>query len=107
MRDLFGATTLASDDVPGEADDTANNAFPFRQPTADRDGRRRATWRARPNRLAQALAAKLTSRPPQRLHGARRVAEAACATQFINTFGPKAYRRPPNAKEVANLTSAL
>src|SRR5437868_7115932 len=34
VRDLLGdATTLASDDVPGEADDLSNNAFPFRQPT--------------------------------------------------------------------------
>jgi len=104
VRDLFGSTPLTSDDVPGEADDTANNAFPFRQPTpiATVDA---SNLEAAAEAAAQDMASKITSILPSGCTAPAASAEAGCATQFINTFGPKAYRRPLTAKEVTNLTN--
>ncbi|HVY37187.1 MAG TPA: DUF1592 domain-containing protein [Polyangia bacterium] len=104
MRDLFGSTALTPDDVPGEADDTANNAFPFRQPTsiATIDAQ---NLEGAAEQTAQSLASKITSILPSGCTAPAASAEAGCAAQFINTFGPKAYRRPLSAKEVTNLTN--
>ncbi len=104
VRDLFGSTALTPDDVPGEADDTANNAFPFRQPTsiATIDAQ---NLEGAAEQTAQSLASKITSILPSGCTAPAASAEAGCAAQFINTFGPKAYRRPLSAKEVTNLTN--
>jgi hypothetical protein len=103
VRDLLGdMTSLAADDVPGDPDDLTNNAFPFRQPTligtADANSFQSAAELLVKN-LGPRLATILPCTP------ANAGAETACATQFINTFGLRAYRRPPTSAEVANLMS--
>ena len=104
VRDLFGSTTLTTGDVPGEADDTSNNAFPFRQPTpiATLDA---TNLEGAAESTAQSLASKITSILPSGCTAPATSAEAGCATQFINSFGPKVYRRPLTSKEVTNLTT--
>jgi hypothetical protein len=77
-RDLLGDTTLGVADVPGESDDLSNNAFPFRQP----------------NVVGTLDAGNLQA-----------AAETDCATQFITTFGAKAYRRPLGTTEVNDLAA--
>jgi len=103
VRDLLGdATTLAAGDVPGEADDLSNNAFPFRQPmviaTSDAGNLQLAA-----EALAKNVASRLSTLLP--CTPANASAEAGCANQFITAFGLKAYRRPLTTAEVANLTA--
>jgi len=101
-RDLLGDSTLGVADVPGESDDLSNNAFPFRQPnvigTLDAGNLQAA---------AEALATNIATKLPTVLPctPANAAAEAACATQFITTFGAKAYRRPLGTTEVGDLTT--
>ena len=101
-RDLLGDSTLGAADVPGESDDLSNNAFPFRQPnvigTLDA-GNLQAAAEALATNIATKLSTVLPCTP------ANAAAEAACATQFITTFGAKAYRRPLGATEVNDLTT--
>ncbi|MES1207021.1 MAG: DUF1587 domain-containing protein, partial [Pseudomonadota bacterium] len=77
VRDLLGSTTLTTDDVPGEADDTANNAFPFRQPTsiATVDA---TNLEGAAEQTAQSLAAKITSILPSGCTAPAASAEAGC-----------------------------
>jgi hypothetical protein len=101
VRDLLGdATSLAPDDVPGEPDDLTNNAFPFRQPTligtADAN-----SFQSAAERLVQNLGSRLSTILP--CTPANAAAEAGCATQFIDSFGLKAYRRPMTSTESADL----
>jgi len=102
VRDLLGDTTLQADDVPGEADDLGNNAFPFRQPTAlgTLDA---ANLQTAAEALAKNMAAKLSTILP--CTPANASAEASCAGQFISTFGAKAYRRPLATAETSALTA--
>ncbi len=101
-RDLLGDSTLGAADVPGESDDLSNNAFPFRQPnvigTLDA-GNLQAAAEALATNIATKLSTVLPCTP------ANAAAEAACATQFITTFGAKAYRRPLGTTEVNDLTT--
>jgi hypothetical protein len=104
VRDLLGDTTsLAADDVPQDPDDLTNNAFPFRQPTligtADAN-----TFQSAAELLVKNLGSRLSTLLP--CAPANAAAEAGCATQFINTFGLKAYRRPLTSAETANLMGA-
>lgn len=100
VRDLLADTTLETGDVPNEADDTSNNAFPFRQPgsigTADAK-----SLQAAGEQLAQNLSSKLTGLIPCTPSGA--ADEVSCATQFISKFGQKMYRRPLSTEESADL----
>jgi hypothetical protein len=102
VRDLLGDTTLGTGDVPAEADDLSNNAFPFRQPsvigTLDAGNLQTAA-----EALAKNVAGKLTTVLP--CTPASASAEASCASQFITTFGLKAYRRPVSTAEVNDLTA--
>ena len=104
IRDLLADTTLTVADVPSEQDSTDNNAFPFRQPTAietvDADNLEGAA-----EQLATNLVSKIATVLPASCTAPATTAEAGCATQFINTFGPKIYRRPLSAKEVTDLTT--
>jgi hypothetical protein len=104
IRDLLNDTTLGTGDVPNEADDTSNNAFPFRQPTpigtADASNLQGAA-----ESLAANLSSKVSAILPASCASPATAAEAGCATQFINTFGPKIYRRPLSAAEVTDLTT--
>ena len=101
-RDLLGDTTLGVADVPGESDDLSNNAFPFRQPnvigTLDA-GNLQAAAEALATNIASKLSTVLPCTP------ANAAAETDCATQFITTFGAKAYRRPLGTTEVSDLTA--
>ncbi len=102
VRDLLGDTTLATSDVPGEADDLSNNAFPFRQP--DPIGTLGAgNLQSAAEQLAKNMAGKLASVLP--CTPANAAAEAGCATQFITTFGAKAYRRPLSTAQTADLNA--
>jgi hypothetical protein len=101
VRDLLlDTTTLAADDIPNEPDDTTNNAFPFRQPTligtADA-----GNFQGAAEALVRSLGTRISTVLP--CAPANSGAEPACVTQFINTFGLRAYRRPPTSAEVANL----
>ena len=60
VRDLLNDTTLQLDDVPGEADDLSNNAFPFRQPTAI-GTLHAATLQAAAETLAKNMSTKLSA----------------------------------------------
>jgi hypothetical protein len=102
IRDLLGDTTIAIDDVPGEADDLSNNAFPFRQTTAisTLDA---ANLQAAAEKLAKNMATKLSTVLP--CTPANAGAEAGCAGQFITTFGARAYRRPLTAAESTSLNN--
>jgi hypothetical protein len=102
VRDLLGdGTSLAPDDVPGEPDDLTNNAFPFRQPTSigTVDA---ATLRDAAETLVKNAASRIPTLLP--CTPANAGAEASCASQFITTFGLKAYRRPLTSAEVTSLT---
>jgi len=103
VRDLLADTTsVVADDVPGEADDISNNAFPFRQPTpigtVDAENFQLAA-----ETLAKNVATRLSTVLP--CSPANAAAEAGCAGQFITSFGLKAYRRPLATGEVTNLTA--
>jgi len=103
VRDLLGdTTTVAGDDVPGEADDLSNNAFPFRQPTVIATSSAGSLQTAAES-LAKNVASRLSTLLP--CTPANASAEAGCASQFITTFGLKAYRRPLTSAEVTNLTA--
>ncbi len=103
VRDLLNDTTLTTSDVPNEADDPSNNAFPFRQPTpiATVDA---SNLETAAEQVAANLASKISAVLPQGCASPTASAAAGCATQFINTFGPKIYRRPLSAQEVTDLT---
>jgi hypothetical protein len=100
VRDLLGDTSLGIGDVPGEADDLSNNAFPFRQPTAigTLDA---ANLEVAAEALAKNMSTKLSTILP--CTPASASAEADCAGMFITTFGAKAYRRPVSATETTTL----
>jgi hypothetical protein len=102
VRDLLGDSTLTSDDVPSETDDLSNNGFPFRQPTpiATLDA---TNLQDAAEALAKNASSKLSTLLP--CTPANAGAEASCASQFVTTFGLKAYRRPLAASEVSNLTA--
>lgn len=100
IRDLLGDTTSVTlDDVPGEADDISNNAFPFRQPTpigtADA-----GSFQLAAETLARNLGTRLSTILP--CTPANAGAEAGCAMQFIESFGLKAFRRPLTSAEIAS-----
>jgi hypothetical protein len=100
VRDLLGDATLTAGDVPIETDDLSNNGFPFRQPTtiATLDATNLET-------AAEALATNATAKLSTLLPctPANASAEAGCASQFITTFGGKAFRRPLSSAEVDDL----
>jgi hypothetical protein len=103
VRDLLADTTsVAADDVPGEADDISNNAFPFRQPTSistvDSTNLELAA-----EALAKGVSTRLSTILP--CTPANASAEAGCASQFITTFGLKAFRRPLSTVEVSDLNA--
>ena len=102
VSDLLGDKTLTVDDVPNEGDDLSNNAFPFRQPnvigTLDAGNLQGAA-----EQIARNLSTKLSTVLP--CTPANAAAEAGCASQFISTFGLKAFRRPLSTTEVNDLTS--
>src|SRR5262245_31991987 len=102
IRDLLNDTTLKLDDVPGEADDLSNNAFPFRQPAAigTLDA---VNLQGAAETLAKNMSTKLSTILP--CTPASASAEAGCASQFITTFGAKAYRRPLTPTETTSLTT--
>jgi hypothetical protein len=100
VRDLLADTTLGSGDVPSEADDRTNNAFPFRQPSFIGEPDAKALQGAA-EQLATNVAAKLSTLLP--CNPTTAAAEPACATQVINTFGQKVYRRPVTTGEAADL----
>jgi len=102
IRDLLGDTTLTTGDVPIETDDLSNNGFPFRQPTtiATLDATNLETAA---EALATNASAKLSTLLP--CAPANASAEAGCASQFITTFGLKAFRRPLGSAEVDDLTA--
>src|SRR6185436_15825852 len=102
VRDLLNDTTLKIDDVPGESDDLSNNAFPFRQPTAigTLDA---ANVQVAAEALAKNVSSKLSTILPCTPSGAS--AEASCASQFITTFGAKAFRRPLTTAETTTLNT--
>jgi hypothetical protein len=102
IRDLLNDTTVAIDDVPGETDDLSNNAFPFRQPTAI--GTLDAlNLQGTAEKLAKNIATKLSTILP--CTPANAGAEAGCASQFITTFGARAYRRPLTTAETTALNN--
>lgn len=101
IRDLLGdSTSLGAGELASEPDDLTNNAFPFRQPTlmgkAEADD-----FQGAAELLVRNLGTRISSILP--CTPANAGAEAGCATQFINTFGGKAYRRPLTTAEAANL----
>jgi len=100
VRDLLGDTSLGLGDVPGEADDLSNNAFPFRQPTAigTLDA---ANLQVAAETLAKNMSTKLSTILP--CTPASASDEAGCAGMFISTFGAKAYRRPLSSTETGTL----
>jgi hypothetical protein len=102
VRDLLGDTSLGTSDVPGESDDLSNNAFPFRQPTAigTLDA---ANLQGAAETVAKNMSTKLSTILP--CTPANASAEAGCASMFISTFGPKAYRRPLSTAETNTLTA--
>jgi len=102
VRDLLGDTTLTAGDVPIESDDLSNNGFPFRQPTtiATLDA---TNFETAAETLAADASAKLSTLLP--CTPANASAEAGCASQFITTFGLKAFRRPLGSAEVDDLTA--
>ena len=102
IRDLLADTALQLDDVPGEADDLSNNAFPFRQPTAI-GTLHAATLQTAAETLAKNMSTKLSTILP--CTPANAAAEAGCAGMFITTFGAKAYRRPLTAAESTTLNA--
>jgi hypothetical protein len=94
VRDLLGDTTHPADQFPLDEDTTvAGTPFLYRRygevAQLDADLLRGA---------AEKLAAAYTPAP---CSGGN---ESACATQFITTFGARAYRRPPLPDEIARLT---
>lgn len=94
VRDLLGVTSNPADAFPLDVDGT----FPFHRSGAvsTLDA---STLRDAAEVLVKTLdVAKLL--PCQPSGG-----EDACATQFISTFGAKAYRRPVSADESARLTA--
>jgi hypothetical protein len=105
VRDLLNDTTLTANDVPADEDDyTVNNGFPFRYPTpisvADATNLQGAA-----EQLATNLVSKIATVLPAACAAPTTAQEASCATQFITTFGPKIYRRPPTAADMTDLTA--
>lgn len=100
VRDLLADTSLDAGDVPNEADDTSNNAFPFRQPGPIGDVDVKSLQSAG-EQLTQNLATKLSTLIP--CTPANAAAEVSCANDFISKFGQKMYRRPLTAEETADL----
>ena len=102
VKDLVGDTSLSADDVPTETTDPTFSFFPFRMPgtvgTVEAELLQGAA-----EQVVRNLSANINSILP--CQPANAGAEAACATQFINTFGAKAYRRPLDATEVTALTN--
>jgi len=102
VRDLLSDTSLSYGDVPNEADDTSNQAFPFRQPgtigTVDAKSLEDAAEQITKN--ISANVDKLLSCTP-----ASASDEPSCASQFIDQFGAKMYRRPLTTEETADLTA--
>jgi hypothetical protein len=100
VKDLVGDTSLTADDVPTETTDPTFSYFPFRMPgtvgTVEAELLQGAA-----EQVVRNLSANINSILP--CQPANAGAEAGCATQFINTFGAKAYRRPLDAAEVTAL----
>lgn len=103
VAELLGdRTTLTESDVLVERTPPTFEYFAFRTPN-DVGTFEAETLQLAAEKLAQAAITKLSSIMPCTPSNAG--AEAACATQFINTFGAKAYRRPLDAAETGRLTA--
>ena len=102
VRELFGSTTLMPEDLPGETDELSNNGFPFRQPTpiTTFDA---TSFQEAAETVAAGMASRLSSILP--CTPASAAAESGCASQFITTFGARAFRRPLDTAEVNKLTT--
>ena len=103
VAELLGdRTTLTESDVLVERTDHTFAYFAFRTPN-DVGTFEAESLQLAAEKLAQAALGRLSSIMPCTPSNAG--AEPACATQFINTFGAKAYRRPLDAAETARLTA--
>jgi hypothetical protein len=99
---LLGDTSLLETDVPTEVTDPNGSYFPFRLPGTVGNAEAEALQYAAET-VAANVQAKLSSILP--CTPANASAEAACASQFISSFGPKAYRRPLDAGETTRLNT--
>jgi hypothetical protein len=104
VADLLGDSTLIETDVPTEATAPTFDYFPFRTPgtvgNAEAEALQYAAEKVSANVVANLNVSKILPCTP-----ANAAAEATCATQFISTFGLKAYRRPLDAGEATRLNT--
>jgi uncharacterized protein DUF1592/uncharacterized protein DUF1588/uncharacterized protein DUF1595/uncharacterized protein DUF1585/uncharacterized protein DUF1587 len=96
VRDLLGDTSHPADDFAEDRD----RAFLFRRAglVATQDAELLRT-------SAETLAQTAMKSPTKVLPCAASAGEDACAAQFIQTFGQRAYRRPLSAAETTSLTA--
>ena len=100
VRDLLNDTTLTNSDVPAEDPISPFDTYPFLVP--DSVGATEANAYAQlATTLASNLAAKITNVLPCTPTAGNTASQSACLTTFLNTFGPKAYRRPLTATEIS------
>ena len=104
VRDLLTDTTsVAGGRRPWRGGRHQQQRVPVSPADVDRHGGRRATCSSRPRLLAKNVATRLSTILP--CTPANAAAEAGCASQFITTFGLKAFRRPLSTTEVTDLTA--
>lgn len=97
---LVNDRSLAEDDVPSETSDPTFDYYPFRRPgtvgVVEAE-----TLQVAAETVAKTIAASVTALLP--CQPANAGDEAACARSFIESFGRRAYRRPPTVEEVSRL----
>jgi Protein of unknown function (DUF1592)/Protein of unknown function (DUF1588)/Protein of unknown function (DUF1595)/Protein of unknown function (DUF1585) len=102
VSDLLTDTSLTDTDMPTEVTDPNGAYFPFRVPGTVGNAEAEALQYSAET-IAANVQAKLSTLLP--CAPANAGAEASCATQFITTFGAKAYRRPLDAGETTHLNN--
>jgi hypothetical protein len=97
---LVNGANLAEDEAPSETSDPTFEYYPFRR--AGTVGVVEAeTLQLAAEKVARTVAANVDTLLP--CQPATATDEASCARSFIETFGRRAYRRPPTAAEVSRL----
>jgi hypothetical protein len=101
VKDLLGDTSLTAEALPEDDEDLASGfAFHTTGTVATLDSN---LYRDAAEALARNAVAKIATLLPCAPPAAS--AEAACASTFVTTFGPKMYRRPLTATDATRLTS--
>ncbi len=102
LRDLLNDTAdVALGDLPLDQGGDAFTVYPFLVPV-DVGKNEADLLRSASERVVQSITSRLSSLLPCSANGTN---DATCASQFIDSFGTKAYRRPLDAQEKARLNA--